>query len=132
MSANICWSEKEENKMEEEEVEIKNALITDTMLGVDKDHGIFTCWLYLDYGGSGQGFGGYALDVYDPTSQKRVSCALGMDFLSHVLEIVGVSKWEDLKGKHLRVKASRSKYGIGHILNEKWFYPKDLFSSKEG
>ena len=41
--------------------EIKNAIITGTYLGIE-DHGILTFWLYLDYGGSGQGFGGYQLD----------------------------------------------------------------------
>ena len=40
--------------------EIKNAIITGTYLGIE-DHGILTFWLYLDYGGSGQGFGGYQL-----------------------------------------------------------------------
>ena len=33
-----------------------NAKITSTHLG-QEDHGIFTAWLQLDYGGSGQGFG---------------------------------------------------------------------------
>lgn len=91
----------------------RNAIIESTKLG-DDDRGP-SFWLYLDYGGSGQGFGGYAL---------------GGKFthyvLMGVLSIAGVDKWEDLKGKPVRVRATNVKvHEIGHYLEDKWFNPDD-------
>jgi hypothetical protein len=111
-------------------VETKNALIESTMLGVE-DHGIMTCYLYLDYGdSSGQGFGGASLDTYDKKKEKRVGHKIGMDYIMSILDVVGVGRWEDLIGKHIRVKASMSNVeAIGHITKDKWFTPKELFDS---
>jgi hypothetical protein len=103
--------------------EIKNAKITGTMLGVE-DHSILTCWLYLDYGGMGQGFGGYALDTYDKVKGRRVGTAFGMEFIRRIMEVVEVEKWEDLTGQYCRVFADHSRvYKIGHIIKDQWFDP---------
>lgn len=118
--------------------EIKNAKIESTMLGIE-DHGIMTFMLYLDYGGSGQGAGGHCLDK--PLKKKngefikRVGTGLGMELIMKVIEVVGVDKWEDLKGKHIRVKAERSGVtAIGNFLGDEWldfdeFY-KEPFGSE--
>jgi hypothetical protein len=38
-----------------------------------------------------------------------------------LLEVVGVGKWEDLPGKHVRVKADFGRvHSIGHILKDEW------------
>jgi hypothetical protein len=107
------------------EVETKNAKITGTSLGYE-DHGILTAMLHLDYGGSGQGFGGYQLDSYSKELGGRIphkACGL---FIQRVLEVVGVDKWEDLNGKHIRVQSTWDKvHAIGHILNDKWFIPEE-------
>lgn len=104
-------------------METKNAKITSTMLGIE-DHGIFSFMLHLDYGGSGQGAGGYALDApidKDGVFLGRVGTASGMSLIIEILKIVGVDKWEDLKGKLIRVKAEQHKvYAVGHYLNDKW------------
>lgn len=42
------------------ETEIKNAIISSVSLDTG-DRGLLTGWLNLDYGGSGQGFGGHCL-----------------------------------------------------------------------
>lgn len=108
-------------------IETKNARILSTMLGTE-DHGILTCWLHLEYDGSGQGFGGYALDAPNGkrnTDFKRIGCAWGMQLIKAILETVGVEKWEDLPGKYIRVMAEHSKvHGIGHIIKENWFAPE--------
>ena len=74
------------------------AKITKTALGYE-DHGIFTAWLSLDYGGGGQGAGGYALDEYDEPKKRRVGHKCGMDFIIGVLAACGVDSWEKVAGR---------------------------------
>lgn len=72
-----------------------NAKIKSTMLGYE-DHGILTCFLMLEQDGSGQGFGGYRLDA--PHNKPSIFT----DFwIKKILWVVGVDKWEDLKGKYV-------------------------------
>lgn len=82
------------------------AKITSTMLGVE-DHGILTVWLTVDYGGSGQGIGGYSLDgpTHDDDGKflGRVGSAFGMEFVARTMRACGVDKWEDLKGRTIYV-----------------------------
>jgi len=106
--------------------EIKNARIQSTMLGYE-DHGILTCFLYLEYGGSGQGFGGYALDAYVKEAKERIAGAYGLRFITSVLKVVGVTQWEDLPGKHIRADSDHTKvYRIGNLLRDEWFDPATL------
>ena len=112
-------------------MEIKNAIIEGTTLGTE-DHGIFTAFLTLNYGGSCQGFGGYSFDGFDEKQNKRIGSAYGCEFIMRVLKVVGVEKWEDLKGKHIRVKADSGKvYAIGNILEDEWFSPEELYKDME-
>jgi hypothetical protein len=113
-------------------IEIKNARITGTFLGVE-DHGIFTTFLYLDYGGGRQGFGGYTLDKPIPgDGYARVGRAAGITWLMRVLEVVGVESWEALPGKYVRVKADTTKvHAIGHMLKDEWFDPAEVLAEKD-
>lgn len=107
--------------------EIRNAKITGTMLGYE-DHGILTCMVSLDYGGSAQGFGGYGLDTPEKKGGKpytRRGTAYGMEFIRQILETVGAQTWEGLIGKFVRVEAEFTKiHRIGNILEDKWFCPE--------
>jgi hypothetical protein len=105
---------------------IENAIIEDTMLGIE-DHGIGTCFLYLKMDGTGQGFGGYAL--WSPNQLKNEINKPKVDYcglwLTKILEITECSKWEDVKGKLIRISHTMDKIdGIGHIIKDKWFYPE--------
>jgi len=108
---------------------IKNAVIDGTMLGVE-DHGLLTFYIYLDYGGCGQGFGGYALDEplkVDGRFVRRRGTAFGTEAIMRLLKVVGVSKWEDLKGKAVRADAEQSKiHRLGHYLKDEWIDLKAL------
>jgi hypothetical protein len=108
-------------------METKNAIITSTSLGVE-DHGIFSAFLTLDFGGSGQGFGGYALDQHNGKrgqDSKRIGTAYGMEFIRRIMDTVGVSKWEDLRGKYIRVRSDHRKIeAIGHLIEDRWFCPE--------
>ena len=72
--------------------------IGDTFLGIE-DHGIMSFFLHFDFGGTGQGFGGYCLDTYDGGLKKRIGTAGGLDLILGILRACGVEKWEDIKGK---------------------------------
>jgi len=103
-----------------------NAKIGSTMLGWE-DSGIMTCFLHLEQPGAGQGFGGYGLDgPYSEKLKERLPSKLCGFWIKRVLETVGVSKWEDLKGEYVQVDGDDCGEirGIGHITDNKWFYPK--------
>ena len=116
-------------------METKNAKITSTMLGTE-DHGILSFYLYLDYGGSGQGAGGYSLDTPIKTGNtflRRVGTAEGLSLIMEILEIVGVGKWEDLPGKYIRVQADQAKvHAIGNVIKDKWLNFETFFKEIKG
>lgn len=91
-----------------------NAKIESMSLGYE-DHGIMTIMLTLDFGGSMQGFGGYGLDGAEDLQR----------WIKELLRVVGVERWEDLKGKYVRVEKEEDWNGritqIGHFLENKWF-----------
>ena len=104
--------------------EIKNAKITSTALGYE-DHGILTFYIYVDCGGSGQGFGGYALDKWSEDDNDRVPTEHAGQAIKNILGVVGVDKWEDLAGKNIRVKGGFNGISeIGNLLEDRWFNPE--------
>lgn len=115
--------------MAPEELEIKNAIIKSVSIN-DGDRGLLTAYLYLDYGDSGaQGFGGYTLYLPKSYTHHQLLSHAG-HFIYRCMEIGEVSKWEDLIGKTIRVKAEHSKvHAIGHIVKNDWFNPSEDFKN---
>lgn len=93
----------------------RNALIKSTFLG----GGIFTFWLNLDYGGAGQGAGGYGLDT--SVDGERVGTASGLTLIMEILKTLRVESWEELPGTFIRVRHNDNRiHAIGHILENRW------------
>lgn len=115
--------------MNDEEIpETRNAII-DCATITNDDHGVLTVWLHLDYGGSGQGFGGYVLYVPPTHKSFRMDQGYAGHFIWRVLEIAGVTEWSQLKGKTIRVKNTFTKcHAIGHIVKDDWFDPSKDFA----
>ena len=105
---------------------IKNAVITDAVLDTG-DRGFLTSWISLDYGGSGQGFGGYVLYLPKSFDHHKIPSVAG-HFIFRVMQVAGVNKWSELKGKTIRVRGTHSHIeAIGHIVKDDWFCPAEDF-----
>lgn len=76
--------------------------IKSTRLGIE-DHGIMTANLFCERQGGGTGVGGYALDTFDKTADRRIGHAFGMEWLMQVMSTVGVERWEKLPGSRVLV-----------------------------
>lgn len=109
------------------ERKIRNAVITSASINKD-DHGLLSAWLHLDYGGTGQGFGGYALYLPKSFSHHKLLSHAG-HFIWRCMEIADVSEWAKLAGKTIRVKAEHHHvHAIGHIVKDDWFCPEEDFA----
>lgn len=114
---------------------IENALITSVDLSM-ADHGCFTLSMVLEGGGWGVTYGGYCLgkgylgaddDFFDGS-------AAGMEYLMRIMDTVGVERFQDLKGKYVRVAIKSwcdSVKIIGNILKDKWFDAETFFTDKK-
>lgn len=112
-----------------ERKEIQNAIITSARLTIE-DHGLLSGWLMLDYGGSGQGFGGHALYLPKDFKNSKGNVNYAGHWIYRVLQIAGVERWEDLKGKTIRAEhggLGSTISRIGHIVKDDWFSPSEEF-----
>jgi hypothetical protein len=108
-------------------MEIKNAIIESVTIS-KAERNLLDAWLFLDYGGIGQGFGGYALYLPKGFLNHTNTGDFAGHFIFRCMEIAGVDKWEQMKGRTIRVKADQGKvHAIGHIVKDDWFNPTEDF-----
>ena len=108
--------------------EIRNAVIESATLSTH-DRGFLYAWLMLDYGGMGQGFGGYALHLPKTFKHYKLESVAG-HFIYRVLEIAEADDWSKLKGRTIRVRCEDGMaVAIGHIIKDDWFCPRDDFTT---
>ena len=114
---------------------IENALITNVDLSM-ADHGCLTLVMTLEGGGWGAVYGGYCLGkgYLDASDDFFDGSATGMEYLIRIMDTVGVEKFQDLKGKYIRVADKgwgSSVKIIGNIIKDKWFDAETFFADKE-
>lgn len=114
---------------------IENALITNVDLSM-ADHGCLTLAMTLEGSGWGVVYGGYCLGkgYLDADDDFFDGSAAGMEYLMRIMDTVGVEKFQDLKGKYVRVANKRwgsSVKIIGNIIKDKWFDAETFFADKE-
>lgn len=126
------------------EKEIYNARITDTRLGYDDWNNLTLC-LYTESEYGMCGFGGCAFgkrvdfnsDELDRNEKpKYINFEWTSELIMKILDTIGADKWEDIKGKLIRIRTN-GKTGcaggieaIGNILENKWFSIQDFYAEK--
>lgn len=115
---------------------LENALIKNVSLS-STDY----CWLTLNMDLEGGGwlcsYGGYCLGKIYPNSYEKDTyegSAAGMEAIMRIMDVVGVSRLEDMQGKYIRVATkgwgSTIKI-IGNIVSDRWFDYETFFADKK-
>ena len=96
-----------------------------------EDHGCLTFWLSLEGDGWVSGFGGYCIGKgYLGAGSFEAENGHGLEAIMRIMDTVGVSSWEDLKGKYVRVQLDgwgSCCHIIGNLLKDQWFDIKAFF-----
>lgn len=112
--------------------EIKNMKITDVSLTM-ADHGCFTFWITVEGAGTGCNIGGYCIGHgYLGSKEFMVEHGGGLIAIMKIMDVVGVERWEDLKGKYCRVEDNgigSTITKIGNIIKDNWFDLKEFFGN---
>ena len=112
---------------------IENALITKVDLSM-ADHGCLTLAMTLEGSGWGVTYGGYCLGKGFLGADEFDGSAAGMEYLMRIMDTIGVERFQDLKGKYVRVATKglgSSVKIIGNILKDKWFDAETFFTDKK-
>lgn len=114
---------------------IENAYIKSVNLSM-ADHGCLSSNLDLNIERGGIGFGGYCLGKGYVGAPDFSSNGSGLVYLMRVMDVVGSSTWEGLKGKYCRVAyQDKDRNGpfhiIGNIIGDKFFDVNSFFEKYE-
>ncbi len=89
------------------------------------DHGCVTLRLPVQGQGCGFVYGGYCLGHGYLGATHFDSSPRGIEYISRIMDTIGVSRFQDMKGKYLRYAyqgvGSPVIKIIGNIIDDKWF-----------
>lgn len=112
--------------------EIKNVKITNVSLTM-ADHGCLTFYLTLEGDGWGINYGGYCIGLgFLGSDSFTAENGGGLVAMMKIMDTVGVERWEDLKGKYIRIVDEgwgSSVKKIGNIIKDKWFDIDEFFKN---
>ena len=116
-------------------MQILNAHITNVTLSM-ADHGCLVFGLTVHISdGTGCTFGGYSIGHGYLGADTFEGSERGTASLMKIMDVVGVERWEDIKGHYIRVKVEKGCGGsiraIGNIMKENWFTPEEFFKQAE-
>lgn len=110
--------------------EIRNARIIDTSITME-DHGCLTFMIRLESGALYVSYGGYCIGQgFLGSDTFTAENGSGLVAMMRIMDVVGVERWENLKGKYVRfvVDAWGSPVKkIGNIIEDKWFDIDEFF-----
>lgn len=103
---------------------IYNAKITDTSITMG-DHGCLTFRIRLESGALYVSYGGYCIGQgFLGSDAFTAENGSGLVAMMRIMDVVGVEKWENLKGKYVRFVDDAWGFTvnkIGNIIEDKWF-----------
>ena len=112
-------------------MKIENVKITNTSLSM-ADHGLLTFDVFVEGDGFGCAIGGYCIGKgYLGAENFTADNGVGLEAMMRIMDVVGVEKWEDLKGKYCRIQSDgwgSSIHVIGNLIKDKWFDLGDFFA----
>lgn len=109
--------------------EIENARIDGVSLTM-ADNGCITYWVLLSGNGWGVNFGGICLGKGYLKAKEFSAIGEGLEAMMRIMDTVGVERWEDLKGRYVRIVnpgIGKSVDIIGNIIEDKWFNQREFF-----
>ena len=112
---------------------IENARITNVSITME-GYGCLTFYLTLEGKGWGTCYGGFAIGHgYLGAETFTSENGGGLVAMMKIMDTVGVSRWEYLEGKFVRVETEGrcgSKINvIGNVIEDKWFNISDFFAN---
>lgn len=112
---------------------IENAKITSVDLSME-DHGCLALWIILEGNGWGCGFGGRCIGKGYLGAKEFIGSKKGTEEIMRIMDVVGVSKFNDMKGRYVRVETNG--WGgtikkIGNIIEDKWFDYEEFYGEEE-
>lgn len=115
---------------------LENALIKNVSL-TSGDYCSLTLEIELQGAGWGCVYGGYCLGKIYPDSYDKDTyegSAAGMEAIMRIMDVVGISRLEDMNGKYVRVATKG--WGdtvkiIGNIVKNRWFDYKSFYADKK-
>ena len=110
-------------------MEILNAEIKNAELTME-EYGCLSLYLTLSGSGWGVVFGGRCLGKGYLGAKEFVGSAKGTEEIMRIMDVVGVERFTDLKGKYVRVVSKgwgETISKIGNILEDKWFDYKEFY-----
>lgn len=116
----VNWTEAE---LREEGYIIENAHIDSVDLSME-DHGQLFLKMVISSGGWGCVCGCSTLGFGYLGSKSFRGVTKATEYLMRIMDVVGVSKFNDLPGHYIRVASARHSSGIrtfGNIIEDKWF-----------
>ena len=96
-----------------------------------EDHGCLVLWLTLEGKGWGCGFGGRVLGKGYVGAKEFEGSKKGIEEIMRIMDVVGVSNFNSMKDKYVRVEVEG--WGgtinkIGNIIEDKWFDYKEFYA----
>lgn len=112
---------------------IENARIKFVDLSM-ADHGVLTLRIGLDGGAWGCTYGCYAIGKGYLGASEFTGYGDGLESVMRIMDVVGVSKFNDMVGKYVRVATiglSAPIKIIGNVIEDRWFDITSFFEDKE-
>ena len=122
-----------EKELIQQGYEIENGFIDYVDLSM-ADHGCITLAMGISFNSGYVVYGGYCLGHGYVGAKDFVGSNKGMEYIMRIMDILGCEKFNDIKGKYVRVaikKRNSSIKIIGNIIKDKWFDPVSFFEEEE-